>query len=89
MNFAPVQEKRLLKSLAKKGHFTFPAKYGGGLQIDERVNGVDQPRTFKVWRECFGMEIEYQIKYIDGSIYPFLYMKVPKYEYRSSYQYCY
>jgi hypothetical protein len=49
--FEIVRDKRLLKSLSKKGHFTFPAQFGGNSnQIDERVNEVNKPMRFKQYR---------------------------------------
>jgi hypothetical protein len=88
--FEIVRDKRLLKSLSKKGHFTFPAQFGGNSnQIDERVNEVNKPMRFKQYRDSFGMEIEYEIRYSDGSFYPFLFMRVPMYKNVSGYRLSY
>lgn len=84
-----VTNKKLLASLSKKGHFTFPTKFGGGCQINEKVNGIDKPMRFKQFSNSYGMEIEYEIRYQDGSFYPFLYMKVPSYRLTSSYGFSY
>ena len=73
-----VTDKVTLKCLAKKRHFTFPARFGGDShQIDERVKGDDQPMSFRRNSNEFKISIRYEIRYVKGSIYPFLFMRQP------------
>ena len=79
-----VQNKRKLRQFAKEGWIEYPAKYGGGAQVSE---GVKNTNSFERYEPSWGLELKYRIKYIDGSIYPYLFYVKPRYG--STYQYAY
>lgn len=80
------QRPRKLKQLAKLGWIEYPTKHGGGCQIAE---GTKKVCHFEHYEPSIDLAVKYRIKYINGSIYPYLFYLEPKYEYRSCYKYCY
>lgn len=81
-----VQQNRKLKQLAKEGWIEFPTKWGGGFQIEE---GEKKVCHFERYEPSWNLYLKYRIKYIDGSIYPFLFYVKPKYGSTYAYQYHY
>ena len=71
-----VQQPRKLKQLAKEGWIEYPSKYGGGVQISEGTKNICH---FERYEPTWGLELKYRVKYIDGSIYPYLFYIKPKY----------
>lgn len=70
------QNTRKLKQLAKEGWIEYPTKHGGGAQIAE---GLKKVNRFEKYSNAFDLNLKYVIKYIDGSIYPYLFYVQPKY----------
>lgn len=81
-----VTHLRKLKQLAKEGWIEFPTKWGGGFQVAE---GPKEQTYFERYEPSYDLTIKYRIKYIDGSIYPYLFMVQPHYGNTCRYAYYY
>jgi len=79
-----VQQPRKLKQLAKLGFIEYPTKWGGSCQVAEGEKNVTH---FEHYENSFRLSLKYVIKYIDGSIYPYLFCVKPKYG--ATYEYGY